>query len=126
MFNVSIFGGGRVDGSTLDPGERVISLCLFGGVEMDFATYPPPPGVEVVLINIFGGANLKVRPEQVVKVSGLSLFGARHVEPIRELPSPSSMVVESEDDDGLLEPLEIMAYTLFGAVTVRRTGAVIE
>ena len=36
MFHLAIFGGNKIDGSTVDPGEQVVGLALFGGLEFDF------------------------------------------------------------------------------------------
>lgn len=121
MFDVAIFGSSKVDGSTIEPGEWVISLSLFGSTELDFASSLPAPGVEVFIITLFGGARVKVRPEQEVRVSGFSLFGGRHVDP-RRLGPPGGLGTSSSGsgDDEFDEPLRISAYSLFGGVNVKR------
>lgn len=119
MFNVAIFGGSKIDGGDLDPGERVISLALFGTAELDFASSPLAPGVDVTLIAIFGAASLKVRPQQQVRLSGFDLFGARHVEPLQLPPSAAATAARSDDED-VDEPLEVTAFSLFGGVKVVR------
>ena len=58
MLSLAIFGGNRVDGSMLDPGERVVALALLGGIDIDFASAPPPPGVEVVSIAVLGSVKI--------------------------------------------------------------------
>ena len=121
MLSVAIFGGNRVDGSMLDPGERVIALALFGGIDFDFATLPPPPATEVVVVTMFGGATFKVRSRQPLRVTGLSIFGGRSVEPMRRLPQPGTLASPPADGgDDLDLPLEINAYAVFGGVTVKR------
>lgn len=120
MLTLGIFGGSTVDGSMLDPGERVIALCLFGGVEIDFSAAPSPPAAEVLVVAVFGGCNIKVRPDQSVRLTGFSLFGGRQVEPRRQLPPPAP----ATGDDGADLPLEIDAYALFGGVNVERATAV--
>ena len=120
MFDVAIFGSSKVDGSTVDPGEWVISLSLFGSSELDFASAPPAPAVELFIITLFGGARVRIRPEQEVRVSGFSLFGGRHIDPLR-LPPPAGLQPHPPDDDADYgEPLHISAYSLFGGVNVKR------
>ena len=118
MLSLAIFGGNHVDGSMLDPGERVVALALFGGIDIDFASAPPPPGVEVVSIAVLGGVSFKVRPRQPVRLSGVSIFGGRNVEP-PPLPSPAAPPTHDLDDDIDL-PLDIIAYAVFGGVNVER------
>ena len=108
MFNVAIFGTGRVDGSRADPGERLVSLSLFGGAELDFASAPAPPEVQVVILNLLGRTTVRVRPDQEVKLSGFALLGSKTVDP----PRPG------EDDFAL--PLEVTAFSLLGGVSVSR------
>jgi hypothetical protein len=120
MLSLAIFGGNRVDGSMLDPGERIIALALFGGIEFDFASVPPP-ATEVVVVAMFGGATFKVRARQPVRVTGLSIFGGRSVEPLRRLPPQAVQTSPPADGaDDLDLPLEINAYAAFGGVTVKR------
>jgi hypothetical protein len=123
MFSVALFGGNRIDGSALDPGERVVSLAVFGGMELDFTVTPPPIAVDLVLIALFGGVSVKVRPTQDVRLSGFSLFGGRSIETRRPLALPSGSgtpAAASEGDDDAELPLEISAYALFGGVSVKR------
>jgi len=84
MFHLAIFGGNKIDGSTVDPGEQVFGLALFGGLEFDFTQCPAPEGAELMIFAIFGGATVKVREEENVMFSGVSLFGGRSMEPRRE------------------------------------------
>ncbi len=122
MFCVAIFGGNKVDGSMLEPAERVVSLALFGGLELDLASVPPPPALEVIVVAIFGGATIKVRPDEQVTLSGVSLFGGRSIEPRRGLSRASDARPAAGpcEDEGILPPLEITAYSLFGGVSVKR------
>lgn len=110
MFNVAILGSGKVDGSRAEPGERVIALCLLGSVNVDFATAPPPPEVSLLLVNILGGANVWVQPNQEVKVSGFNLLGGANID-----KEEASAV---RDDYRL--PLEVTTYSLMGGVNVKR------
>jgi hypothetical protein len=120
MLSLAIFGGSKIDGADLEPGERAVALALFGGVELDFST-TPAPFVDVVVVAVFGGVVVKVQPARAVRLAGFSLFGGRHVE-ARRPPLPSRGG-DSEADDGSDElPLEIHAFALFGAVVVKRTA----
>src|SRR5262245_37842073 len=114
MLNLAIFGGSKLDGSSLEMDEPLTSLALFGGAELDFSAAPPPPDVAITAIAIFGGITVKVHPEQVVRLSGWSVFGGKSVEPQRRLPPPEG---GNEDFE---EPLEITAYTVFGGLAVKR------
>lgn len=116
MLSLAIFGGNRIDGASLDACERVVGLALFGGLEFDFTTAPPPPAIELVAVALFGGVNVKVRPEQEVRMTGFSVFGGRNVEPRRQLPPPVAITAEGDDD----LPLEIAAYSVFGGISVER------
>ncbi len=118
MVSLAIFGGHRIDGSMLDPGERVVALALFGGIEFDFVSAPPPAAAEVLIVAVFGGASVKVHAQQAVRMTGLSLFGGRSVEPMRRLPPATP---QPEDEDFEL-PLDINAYALFGGVSVKRVA----
>lgn len=109
MFSLAIFGGNRIDGSVLEPGEPLTCLVLFGGVDVDFTACEAPPLSGITVVSIFGGARVRVRADQPVRIDGLSLFGGRTVEP-RSLPPPG--------EDPL--PLTITAYSLFGGVRVER------
>ena len=120
MLSLAIFGGNRIDGSMLDPGERVIALALFGGIEFDFASAPPPPAADVVIITLFGGASVRANARQTVRMTGVSLFGGRSIEPLPRLPSPADS--ESDDDDDLELPIDITAWAVFGNVNVKRVG----
>src|ERR1700674_1473198 len=84
MFHLAIFGANKIDGSTIDPGEQVVGLALFGGLEFDFTECRAPEGAELMLFAIFGGATVTVRVEDNVMFSGVSLFGGRSAEPKRE------------------------------------------
>jgi hypothetical protein len=121
MFSLAIFGGNKIAGSELEPGERAVALALFGGMELDFST-APAPFVDVVVIALFGGVVLKVEPTRPVRLAGFSIFGGRHVEP-RRLAAPngsaSNASTEQGEDDQEF-PLEINAYAVFGGVSVRR------
>ncbi len=108
MFNVAIFSSGRVDGSRADPGERLTSLALLGGAELDFASAPAPPEVQVLILNLLGNTTVRVRPDQEVKLSGFVLLGGKTIDPMRP------------GDDEFAFPLEITAFSLLGGVSVRR------
>ncbi len=110
MFNVSLFGSGKVDGSRADPGERVIALSIMGGLEVDFASAPAPPEVQVFAVSIMGSAEVKVRKDQQVKLSGFSLMGRRQIDPL-----------EPGGDEFQL-PLEVTAFSLMGRVDLKREG----
>jgi hypothetical protein len=114
MFHLAIFGGNKIDGSTVDPGEQVVGLALFGGLEFDFTQCPAPEGAELMIFAIFGGATVKVREEDNVMFSGVSLFGGRSMEPKRERHDRES------DGDRFPLPLEVAAYSIFGGVSVKR------
>lgn len=108
MFNVAIFSRGKIDGSRADPGERLTSFSLFGGAELDFASAPAPPEVQVLILNLLGTTTVKVRPDQEVKLSGIGLLGSKTVDP----PRPG--------DDEFPLPLEITVFSLLGGVSVKR------
>ena len=122
MFSGALFSGTRIDGSELEPGERVVALAFFGSVELNFVSAPPPPAVELVAIAIFGGVTVNVQPTHPVRLSGFSLFAGRDVEPRRRLPMPSASppATPSDSDEDFDLPLEITAYALFGGVSVKR------
>ena len=112
MFHLAIFGGNKIDGSTVDPGEQVVGLALFGGLEFDFTQCPAPEGAELMIFAIFGGATVKVREEENVMFSGVSVFGGRSMEPKRKRYDSESV--------GDRFPLVVAAYSLFGGVSVKR------
>lgn len=114
MFHLAIFGSNKIDGSTVDPGEQVVGLALFGGLEFDFTECLAPEGAELVIFAIFGGATVKVGEEDNVMLSGVSLFGGRSMEPKR-------LRHDGERDRGQVPPLEVAAYALFGGVSVKRS-----
>ena len=119
MLSLAIFGGNRIDGGMIDPGERVVAVALFGGLDFDFASVPPPPATEVTVVAVFGGAGFKVQAQQPLRLSGFSIFGGRSVEPVPQL-SPPPQHVNDEDETDL--PLEISAYAVFGGVSIKRVG----
>ena len=123
MLSVSVFGATMIDGTSIDPGERLVSLTLFGRAELDF-TAVPLSTAEVLIVSVFGNTLLKVRPDQPVRISGFSLFGSREIDPRRTLAPPSGASIDTgaEDDAHLDEdlPLEIVAYSLFGGFRVER------
>jgi hypothetical protein len=118
MFNLALFGGTKVDASTIDPDESLVSLALFGGTELDFTAVRDPPPLDVTVISVFGGTDIRVRPEQQVRITGFSLFGGRQVEPLRRLTGAIA------PDDDLPEPIEIAAYSVFGGMNVKRAAPV--
>ena len=112
MFSLTLFGGNRIDASALEPGERIVCLVVLGGLEIDFTACRDPSLHDITVVSLFGGANLKVRAEQPVRLDGFSLLGGRNVEP-RSLPAP-----DSAEADEL--PMEVAAYAIFGGVNVER------
>ena len=112
MFSLTLFGGNHIDVSVLDPGEPLVCLVVFGALEIDFTTCAEAPLIDVTAYTIFGGVNIKVRPDQPVRLEGFSVLGGRNVEP-RRLPAP-----ETAAHDDL--PLELTAYAIFGGVNVDR------
>src|SRR5215470_7601143 len=118
MLSLAIFSGSKIDGSELDPGERVVGLTLFGGLELDF-TAVEDPLVDLVLVTVFGGVTVKVLPNQPVRLGGFSLFSGREVAP-RQLRAESSRATGPRSDGSDELPLEISAYSLFGGVSVER------
>ena len=114
MLSLAIFSGNKIDGSMLHSGERFFGLALFGGLDLDL-TYAPPE-LEVTIVAIFGGASVRVKPDEEVMFDGFSIFGGRTIEPRRQQSPPNSFT----DDEGDLPPLDILAYSLFGGVSVKR------
>src|SRR5260370_30402180 len=120
MLSLAIFSGNKIDGSMLHSGERFFGLALFGGLDLDL-TYAPPE-LEVTIVAIFGGASVRVRPDEEVMFDGFSIFGGRTIEPRRHQSPPGSSQSRSRfsDDDDAPFPLDILAYTLFGGVSLKR------
>ena len=115
MFSLAIFSGNKIDGRMLHPGERFFGLALFGGLDLDLTDAPPE--LEVTVVAIFGGAKVRVRPDEEVMFDGLSIFGGRSIEPpLHHSPQASAVT----DDEDAPFPLDILAYSLFGGVSVRR------
>lgn len=75
---------------------------------------PAPEGAELMIFAIFGGATVKVREEENIMFSGVSLFGGRSMEPKRDRHDRES------DGDRFPLPLEVAAYSIFGGVSVKR------
>jgi hypothetical protein len=115
MLSLAIFSGNKIDGRMLQPGEQFFGLALFGGLDLDLTDAPPE--LEVTVVAIFGGAKVTVRPDEEVTWGGFSLFGGRSIEPPRQAPQSSPPVEEDEDAPF---PLDILAYSLFGGVSVKR------
>jgi len=126
MFSLAIFGGNKIDGSELQPGERIVGLALFGSLEVDFPS-APAPFVDVVLIALFGGVVVRVHPTQPVRMTGFSLFGGRGVEarrlPAQPATAPGAATGRADDADDDELPLEIGAYAVFGGINVKRALA---
>ena len=114
MLSLAIFSGNKIDGSMLHSGERFFGLALFGGLDLDL-TYAPPE-LEVTIVAIFGGASVRVRPDEEVMFDGFSIFGGRSIEPRKS----AELSGRFADDEGALLPLDILAYSLFGGVSVKR------
>jgi hypothetical protein len=116
MLSLAIFSGNKIDGRMLHPGEQFFGLALFGGLDLDLTDAPPE--LEVTVVAIFGGAKVTVRPDEEVTWGGFSLFGGRSIEPPRQQAPQSSAPVEEDEDAPF--PLDILAYSLFGGVSVKR------
>jgi hypothetical protein len=120
MVSLAIFSGNRIDGSVLHRGESFFGLALFGGLDLDLTSAPPELAITVVAI--FGGAKVRVRPEEKVVCAGFSVFGGRKIDLRRRGAAASSSESSariSDDEDAPL-PLDILAYSMFGGVTVTR------
>jgi hypothetical protein len=122
MLSLAIFSGNRIDGSMLHPGEWFFGLALFGGLDLDLTSAPAE--LEVTLVAIFGGARVRVRPDEEVMFDGFSLFGGRAIEPRRQQSPPirSESSTRADDDEAAPLPLDILAYSLFGSVSVSRSA----
>ena len=122
MVSLAIFSGNKIDGSMLHRGESFFGLALFGGLDLDLTSAPPELAVTVVAI--FGGARVRVRPDEDVVCEGFSVFGGRNIDLRRRQTaanSSQSSATISEDEDAPL-PLDILAYSMFGGVTVTRAS----
>ncbi|WP_425156195.1 hypothetical protein [Candidatus Binatus sp.] len=121
--SLAIFSGNKIDGSMLHRGESFFGLALFGGLDLDLTSAPPELAVTVVAI--FGGAKVRVRPDEEVVCGGFSVFGGRNID-LRRRPtaanSSESSATTNDDEDAPL-PLDILAYAAFGGVTVKRASA---
>jgi hypothetical protein len=116
MVSLAIFSGNKIDGSMLHPGESFFGLALFGGLDLDLTSAPPELAVTVVAI--FGGAKVRVRPDEEVTCGGFSVFGGRHID-LRSPQVPQKSAPIGDDEDAPF-PLDILAYSLFGGVSVKR------
>jgi hypothetical protein len=116
MVSLAIFSGNKIDGSMLHPGESFFGLALFGGLDLDLTSAPPELAVTVVAI--FGGAKVRVRQHEEVVCGGFSIFGGRSIE-LGPPQSPQSSPSSADDEDAPF-PLDILAYSMFGGVTVKR------
>jgi hypothetical protein len=123
MVSLAIFSGNKIDGSMLHRGESFFGLALFGGLDLDLTSAPPELAVTVVAI--FGGAKVRVRPDEDVVCKGFSVFGGRNIDLRRRQTAANrseSSATISDDEDAPL-PLDILAYSMFGGVTVQRASA---
>ncbi len=123
MVSLAIFSGNRIDGSMLHRGESFFGLALFGGLDLDLTNAPPELAVTVVAI--FGGAKVRVRPDEKVICDGFSIFGGRKIDlrgrQTAANSSESSASISDEEDARL--PLDILAYSMFGGDSVKRASA---
>ena len=107
----------------LHRGESFFGLALFGGLDLDLTNAPPELAVTVVAI--FGGAKVRVRPDEKVICDGFSVFGGRKIDlrgrQTAANSSESSASISDEEDARL--PLDILAYSMFGGVSVKRASA---
>jgi hypothetical protein len=122
MLSLAIFGGNRIDGSELEPDERVVALALFGGIELDL-TARPIPDVDLLAVAVFGGVTVKVHPTQAVRLRGFSIFGGRVVEPL-QIGAAGVPTARAGDDRDL--PFDIDAYAVFGGVRVKREAPAVR
>jgi hypothetical protein len=123
MVSLAIFSGNKIDGSMLHRGESFFGLALFGGLDLDLTSAPPELAVTVVAI--FGGARVRVRSDEDVVCNGFSVFGGRNIDLRRRQTAANrseSSATMSDDEDAPL-PLDILAYSMFGGVTVKRASA---
>ena len=120
MVSLAIFSGNKIDGSMLHRGESFFGLALFGGLDLDLTSAPPELAVTVVAI--FGGAKVRVRLDEEVVCDGFSVFGGRKIDLRRRETAAASSESTSDDDEAPL-PLDILAYSMFGGVTVQRASA---
>ena len=84
-----------------------------------------PPELAVTVVAIFGGAKVRVRPDEEVVCDGFSVFGGRKIDLGNRqtaAKSSESSARISDDEDAPL-PLDILAYSLFGGVSVKRASA---
>ena len=81
-----------------------------------------PPELAITVVAIFGGARVRVRPDEEVVCDGFSIFGGRKIDLRRRDTAASSSESRSDGDDAPL-PLDILAYSVFGGVTVTRASA---
>ena len=123
MVSLAIFSGNKIDGSMLHRGESFFGLALFGGLDLDLTSAPPELAVTVVAI--FGGARVRVRPDEDVTCDGFSVFGGRNIDLRRRQTATngSELSAAMSDDEDAPLPLDILAYSLFGGVTVKRESA---
>ena len=82
-----------------------------------------PPELAVTVVAIFGGANVRVRPDEEVVCDGFSIFGGRKIDLRRRETAANSSERRAamDDDEDALLPLDILAYSVFGGVTVKRS-----
>jgi hypothetical protein len=116
MVSLAIFSGNKIDGSMLHRGESFFGLALFGGLDLDLTSAPPELAVTVVAI--FGGARVRVRPDEDVTCDGFSVFGGRNIDLRRRQTATngSELSAAMSDDEDAPLPLDILAYSLFGAL----------
>ncbi|HEV2170551.1 MAG TPA: hypothetical protein VGR40_06370 [Candidatus Binatus sp.] len=82
-----------------------------------------PPELAVTIVAIFGGAKVRVRPDEDVVCDGFSIFGGRKIDLCRRETAANSSEWSStiSDDEDAPLPLDILAYSVFGGVTVKRS-----
>jgi hypothetical protein len=108
---VAVFSGARRVGRWR-PARRETAVAVFGGVEVDLRDAElPPGGLHLSASAVFGGVDVTV-PEGVrVEVSGVSVFGGRHVHGGDAPYGPGAYV------------LHVRAIAVFGGVNVKVRGA---
>ena len=83
-----------------------------------------PPELAVTVVAIFGGARVRVRPDEDVVCEGFSVFGGRNIDLRRRQTAANSSesIARISDDEDAPLPLDILAYSMFGGVTVKRAS----
>jgi len=109
MRSVAIFGGSKLGQSPWRPGQKVWSIAISGGSEVDFRQAElEEDATQIVAVSIFGGDKIIVPQDMSITLYGLSMFGGREMKrsQAREAPPASA------------KALHINAISIFGGCTV--------